>query len=631
MADFLSNGVSALLAFQRALDVTSQNISNVATDGYSRQTVNLVTNQPQKYGNGYVGSGVSADSISRTYDSFLAAQVRSSSSTYQRSDTYATLAARVDNMFGDSTTGMSATLQKFVSAVQEVANAPNSTAPRQVLLSTAQAASSQMQQYDSQLQSIDGEVESRVKSEVADINTIAQGIANLNSQIKDASASGLTPNDLMDQRDKLLDQLSTHINVNTSSAPGNVLNVTVGTGQPLVQEGRANTLVTKQDTFDPTRSYIAIQTAGTANAIDINSSLSGGTLGGLLDFRTQVLDPARNTLGRISVGIAQVVNDQQEAGIDLHGAQGADMFAVGGVQTLAASTNTGTGALTVTRSNTGALTDSDYILQQTAGGWALRNSATGVSEPLSGTGTSADPFTADGISIVVSGTAATGDKFLIRPTRGATAGLDVKITDPAQIAAASPVKAAASTANTGNATIKPATVTSSGNAQLRSTVTIKFLSATTYTTDGGTTTQTYTPGSAIALNGWSTSISGTPAAGDTFTVSDNAGGTGDNSNALLLANAFDTKVLSGGTDSVNTALGRFVGNVGVATQQAQNNRDAQKSVYSDNVNSRDSVSGVNLDEEAANLLRYQQAYQAAAQLISVANTLFNSLLQATRG
>ncbi|MEP7242556.1 MAG: flagellar hook-associated protein FlgK [Gammaproteobacteria bacterium] len=631
MADFLSNGVSALIAFQRALDVTSQNISNVGTDGYSRQRVDFVTKPAQKFGNGWVGSGVNVNTITRSYDDFLATQVRGSSSGLQRSDTFATLAARVDNMFGNTTTGLSTTLQKFVSAVQDVANSPTSTAPRQVLLSTAQATASRIQQYDSQLSSLNTEVESRMKTEVSDINTLASGIAKLNGQISDALAksAGQPPNDLLDQRDKLLDDLSAHVNVNTSDAGGGVLNVTIGNGQSLVVGTRSNTLTTKQNDFDPSQSTVALLTS--SGGIDINSEISGGTLGGLIDFRGQVLDPARNSLGRIAIGIAQVVNDSQKAGIDLNGVTGTDMYSIGGVQTLGASKNTGSGTLAATRVNNSALTESDYIVQKTATGWSVRNSATGAAVTSTGAGTSAAPLLFDGLSVVASGTSATGDRFLVRPTQAAAAGLNVLITNPAQIAAASPVKSAASTANTGDATITPAKIVNATNAQLRAPVTITFTSATTYTTDGGTTTQTYTSGGTISVNGWSTTISGTPKAGDSFTVTDNAGGTGDNSNALLMAGAFDQKILSGGTDSVNSAFGGLIGDIGVATQQAQNSRDAQKSVYNDDVAARESVSGVNLDEEAANMLRYQQAYQAAAQLIGIAQTLFNSLLAATGG
>ncbi len=627
MGDLLSNSVSALQAFQRALDVTSQNISNVATPGYSRQTASLVTNPAQQYGNGFVGSGVSVNTITRVYSDYLAAQVRSSSSSYQRSNEFATDAAQVDNMFSDTQSGLSATLQAFANAVQDMANSPSSTAPRQVVLSQAQALASQLQGYDSTLQTLSGQIDSRIGTTAQDITSIAKNIAVLNGQIDLAAGSGQPPNDLLDQRDQLLNQLSSDVNVNISPQ-GNMVNVYIGNGQPLVVGTTASTVTTTPNAYDPTRSDILIKSNGAA--VNVTNDMSGGTLGGMLDFRSQVLDPARNALGQITVGLASVVNQQQAAGVDLNGNIGAPIFAVGGVQVETNAANTGAGTVAVTRTNVGALTTSDYILQDTAGGWTLTNSSTGAAVTMTGAGTVASPFQADGMSIVVGGAAAVGDRFKIQPTVAATAGLSVVMTDPSKIAAASPVRATAGTANTGAATIAAPTVTNPANPQLQTTETITFSAPNTYSINGGASTA-YTPGQVISLNGWSVTLSGTPAAGDTFTVAANTGASGDNSNALQLAAAFDQKALGNGTDSINTALGRFVGNLGTVTQQAQNDSSAQKAVNASDTQSLSNVSGVNLDEEAANMLKFQQAYQAAAQLISVANTLFETIIAAAKG
>jgi flagellar hook-associated protein 1 FlgK len=342
-----------------------------------------------------------------------------------------------------------------------------------------------------------------------------------------------------------------------------------------------------------------------------------------------VLDSTRNQLGRISVALADAVNDQHREGIDLSGALGGDFFAVGATQVLGNSANTGTGTVSVTRSDVGALTDADYYLQKTATGWSLKREDTGASVTLTGTGTVADPLVADGLSFVVGGTAATGDRFLVRPTRGAASGMSVLVTDPAKVAAAAPIRTAATTTNTGTGTISAGSVVDVTNSSLRSTATIAFTSATTYTINGAGSF-TYTPGSPITANGWQVEISGSPAVGDSFTVSDNAGGTGDNRNAQLLSESLSSKVLDGGTASVNDAVNRVVGNIGVVTRQAQSSRDAQQIVKQEAIDARDTVSGVNLDEEAANLIKYQQAYQAAAQLIGVAQTLFDSIPAATR-
>jgi flagellar hook-associated protein 1 FlgK len=249
---------------------------------------------------------------------------------------------------------------------------------------------------------------------------------------------------------------------------------------------------------------------------------------------------------------------------------------------------------------------------------------------MTGAGTAGSPFQADGISIDVSGyTAATGDRFVIKPTANAAAGMQLLVTDPSKIAAAAPIVASAASANTGGATITPGTVLDATNAQLRTTATIQFLTTTTYSINGAGSFP-YTSGGNIDANGWRVQVTGTPAVGDTFTIADNTSGVGDNRNGLKLADIMNQPVLNGGTASLNAAAGQFIGDVGVKTNQALTSRDAQKVVNDDNVSAQQAVSGVNLDEEAANLVKYQQAYQAAAQIIKIAQTLFDTLIQAAR-
>jgi len=628
MADFLSTGVSGLLAFQRALDTTSHNIANVGTEGYSRQRAEFMTRPPQPFGNGWVGSGVDISTVKRIYDDLLAQGARTSSSAYSGFSAFAAQTERVNNLFASTTTGLSATLQKFANALQDVANTPTSIAARQVLLSEARGLTERLKSFDSQLAGFERDAEVTLSSEVAEISTLAQGIAQLNAEIASGLArTGNPPNDLLDQRDRMLDQLSSHLDVTTVAQGDGQLNVFIGSGQPLVLGSQPAQLVATTSEYDLGRHGVGLQMTG-GGVLDITSNLSGGTLGGLLDFRTQVLDPARNTLGRVSLALAEVINEQHHAGVDLTGQLGLDLFATGGVESLARRFNAGTGTLAVTRTDVSAVTLSDYVLERTAGGWALRREDTGASVTLSGTGTGPDPFTADGLAIVVSGTAQTGDRFLIRPTRGAAAGLNVLINDPSRVAAAAPIRTASNGANTGTGLISAGAVVDAANPALRNLVTIQFVTPTTYSVNGGPAIA-YTSGAPITVNGWSVAISGNPAAGDSFTVSDNSSGSGDNRNALALVDALGSPVLDGGTASLKDAMNRFIGDIGVATRLAQANRDAQQVVHSEAVSARDSVSGVNLDEEASNLLRYQQAYQAAAQLIRVASTLFDTLLNAT--
>ncbi|MDY6944639.1 MAG: flagellar hook-associated protein FlgK [Pseudomonadota bacterium] len=628
MADLLNTSISGLLAFQRALDTTSHNISNANTPGYSRQLPDFMTRQPQFLGGNWMGSGVDVVSVNRAYDNFLSGQARSAASAYNQSNTYATQAGRVSNLFGDSTTGLSASMQKFVNSLQAVSDSPNSIAARQTMLSEAGSLVERLKSYDSSLRSLDSQVNATINSEADSVTSLARGIADLNKQIANAASNGQPPNDLLDQRDRLIDELSTHVNVSVVKTDDNQLNVFIGNGQPLVVGNDPARVVATSDPYEPTRKRLAVQSS--VGTIDITGSISGGSLGGVLNFRAEMLDPARNAIGRISVALADVMNDQHNAGMDLNGNMGGDFFSVGGVDVRPHANNTGNASAVVTRTSTSALTSSDYIITNTAGGWTMRRND-GTAVPMTGTGTVADPFLADGLSIVVSGAAAVGDSLKIKPTSNAVSSMQVLVTDPAEIAAAAPIVAQAGAGNQGNATISPGEVLNPTNPALRTTATITFTSATTYTISGDPTVRTYTPGADIDANGWRVQINGTPAVGDTFRVGDNSNGTGDNRNGLLLAGIMSEPVLNGGNTSLNSAIGQFVGDIGVKTNQAQVTAAAQKVVAEEADASMQSVSGVNLDEEAANLLRYQQAYMAISQMIRIADSCFQSVLDATRG
>ena len=632
MADLLHTSISGLLAFQRALDTTSHNITNANTVGYSRQLPEFMTRQAQPSGAGWVGNGVDVTTITRAYDNFLASQARTSSSLYQQSNLYASQAERINNLFGSSTTGLSASLQSLVNAMQSVADTPTSVPARQTLLSQAQILVERFESYDSSLRSFDAQVNATLESEASAISNLAQSLAKLNQQIVGGAAqTGQPPNDLLDQRDRLIDELATHVNVNVVAQNDGSVNVFVGNGQPLVVGQTHARVAATPDAFDPSRRVISIQSA--TSTVDITGSISGGTLGGMLDFRSQMLDPARNTLGRLSVALAEVVNEQHRAGMDLNGNPGADVFAVGGVQVQVSAGNAGSASAAVTRvaGGAGALTTADYVLISTASGWSLRRADTGATVPMTGSGTSADPYLADGLSIVVGGTPAIGDRLLVKPTAGAVSGLQLLIADPSQIAAAMPIVGAAAAGNTGSGAISAGEVIDAADPQLRAPVTIQFTSATSYTISGDPAVYTYSPGADIDVHGWRVQISGSPAAGDSFTVSENLTGAGDNRNALKLAQIMTQPVLNGGTASLNGGVGQFISDIGVKTSQAQVTRDAQKVVADEAAGALQSVSGVNLDEEAANLIRYQQAYLAISQMIRVADTIFQSVLDATRG
>jgi flagellar hook-associated protein 1 FlgK len=635
MGDILATSISGLLAFQQALDVTSNNVSNSTTKGYSVENINLAEAAGSGSAGSYVGDGVDVASVTRSYDETLAAQVRSSNASYQAFNTLSTQASTVDNMLSGSSTGITVTLQNFVNALQSLSTAPTSTSNRQVLISQAQAVVTQLQSYQSQLDTQSTNLEQQISTSVNQINSLAQNIASVNAEITAAgTTAGSQPLTLEDQRDSLIDQLSQYVNLNAVTESNGQMDVYIGTGQALVTGGTANLLTATPNPNNASEYNIGLTASTGGTPSDVTAEINGGSLGGLLTTRSQVIDPTENALGQIAVGLATVMNQQQASGIDQTGAPGSPMFAIGGVEVQPSTNNAGTATITATRTNLSALTTDDYSLNYSGGTWQLQDTTTGQPVAMSGSGTAAAPFQAAGMSFVVGGGApADGDNYVIRPTAGAIDGMAVLTTNPSQIAAASLGTSMADSTNTGSGSISTPTVTDPTN-WTSDNFTVSFTSATQYqvidtTTGAAVTSGTYTAGSPISFNGEQVTISGTPASGDNFTVSAaTAADIGDNTNVLAMANVLSSNTLDGNTASLNGAANNLVSAVGVLTQQAQANASAQQTVNQSATDARNNLSGVNLDEEAAKMLQFQQAYQACAQMITTSNTIFNSLISA---
>jgi flagellar hook-associated protein 1 FlgK len=541
----------------------------------------------------------------------------------------ATYASEIDDIFGDTTGGIAKGLQDFFNAWQDVANNPASTPARQVLLSQAQALANRFNEMGTRLDDMANSLNAKVRSATDQINSLASSLASLNEDVQRASgaAGGQPPNDLLDKRDAILTQLAKLTNVTTTEDKDGALNVFIGNGQPLVLRNLAVKLQTAPSTNDPSR--LDVFFAGLSGSTNITNQLTGGELGGYLQVRDQLLDPARSQFGLVAVALAQTVNSQQAAGLDLTGQLGQALFSVAGPQVLPRSTNTGAASVSATVSNLGGLTGDEYDLRYDGAGYSLLRVSDGTSVPLSGAGTVANPLVADGLSIVVTGAPAAGDAFRIQPTRSGAESLRALLSDPRAVAAAGPIRTAAAGTNAGGATISQGDVLDATNPALLSTVTIQFLTANTYSINGAGSFA-YTGGANIDVNGWRVQISGTPAVSDAFTVQRNSSGVGDNRNALLIAGLQNRAVLASGTASLSAAYGALVGSVGTEAQQAGVNRDAQAAIASQALQKAQASSGVNLDEEAADLVKWQQAYQAAAQTIAVANTVFDALINAVR-
>lgn len=625
MADLLSTGVSGLLASQIGLATVSHNVANVNTDGYSRQLVQFSARPGQAMGQYYIGTGVNTVAVQRAYSQYLNTSLWQASSDQSRAAVYQSLTAQINNQLSGST-NLQTSLDAFYGALNDVANTPADSAARSTLLARASALASTFQSLSTQFNNLGTQVQRQLSDTVDSINSDSKSIAQLNEQIRSAYASGKgEPSDLLDQRDALIKKISGEVGVTVVQQSDHTVSLFVGNGQALVNGTHASELATAQNEYDPTQLEVVAKDSGMV----LTGQLGGGALGAILDFRSNVLQPAQNQLGRAAIAMAQAFNAQHAQGMDLNGDMGGDFFSVGSPVVQLNSGNTGTGSIIASVSDVGQLTAKDYVMRYDGSAWSLQDSA-GNSVAMTGSGTAADPFKADGLSFVVGAGAAAGDSFSISPTRQAAGGFKALITDPSKIAAASPVVAAAASGNTGSGTMDGIKITDPSNPNVKNAVNIVFTSATTYSVDGGPD-QAFTPGQPISVNGWSLSIGGTPAANDQFTVKPNNNARGDNSNALSLANVANLGVLDGGNTSVGRAYGQLTSQVGSAGSLAKDALSTQNSIYQQALATQQGVSGVNIDEEAASLVRYQQAYQASAQVIQTANQIFNALLTAVQG
>jgi flagellar hook-associated protein 1 FlgK len=629
MSDMLSIGTSALLAYRNALNVVSHNIANANTTGYSRERVDLQAVPGAASTAGTMGDGVEVQSVQRISDGFVQQQLVSDDASYNRINTFQTFASQADAALSDSSAGLAAPLQSFFDSLNSLASTPTSSSTRQSVLYSAQSLSNTFNSLQQQLAGLNSQIAGSTTTTVSQINAYAKQLAQLNGAISQATAqgNGQAPNDLLDQRDQLLRNIGSDVGVTSNTNADGSVDVFLGSGQSLVLGGSANSLSVQADPYGQKQDIVL--NSGASSSV-ITSQLSGGTLGGLLDTQRELIDPAINQLGKIAVNLASAVNAQNAKGMDQYGQMGGALFSVPAPAAIAASSNSGSGSVTASIADAGQLTGSDYVLKYSGSGWSMTDSLTGASVALSGDGSAANPLTGAGLSIVTGGTPAAGDQFPVRPTYNAAGSLQLTTTDPAKVAAAAPVQVKAGAANTGSASIGGITVTDAGNAALLSSSVISFTSASTYSINGAGS-YPYTNGSPISVNGVQLQLSGTPATGDSFTLGASSGASGDNSNAVLLAGIASQTLLDGGTDTLASANAALVSGVGAQAQQATAQLSAQTSIRTQDQATRDSASGVNLDEEAASLMQFQQAYQAAAQVISTSNTLFQSLLTALQG
>jgi flagellar hook-associated protein 1 FlgK len=660
MSGLMALGTKALFANYAALQTTGNNIANANTKGYSRQSVELETAGGQFSGAGFFGKGVNVATVSRAHSAFLTREAANSTSLAAADETRSAQLQQLEKVFQSGESGVGYAAGQFLNAFVDVANRPQDASARQVVLSRASELASRFRHAGDQIGALQAGVTADLKTAVTAVNTLAQKVADINTQIAAALGSGHQPNDLLDQRDRLISDISAYMQVTTISADDGSMNLFVGGGQKLVLGSEATQLSAVADPFDLSKVHVGLTDAAGGHAFPDNL-MGGGSIAGLLRFQSEDLTDARNLLGQMATALAGTVNEQQALGLDLGQppTTGAAIFSVGqpGVSpsgsnakapdgsdvasVLVGAVRVPTVSLTITDPT--ELRASDYELRNdpaTAGNYLLTRLSDGVATSVA-PGAIVDGFQ---LNVIVPLPVA-GDRFLLRPVGGAARAMTRVLDDPKGIAAASQVTAAVGSANTGTATVADVHATSTAiNPQL--TATLSFTNGTgaydwelrDRTTNAlvSNGSATWTAGQPISLNGWDLSLNGVPKSGDTVVVQKTEFPANNNGNARALTDLRDARMVGQRTsamvvmpgETITDAYASAMSDIGVRVQGAHTSAEMSASVATEAETLRSAKAGVNLDEEAARLIQFQQSYQAASKMLQVAQSVFDTLLNA---
>ncbi|MBL4584367.1 MAG: flagellar hook-associated protein FlgK [Pseudomonadales bacterium] len=662
-ADLLNIAISGLRAYQAGISTTGHNITNAEVPGYSRQRVELATRGAQFLGGQFFGTGIDAVAIGRIVDDFVNEKLRVDISTFHQMDTYYRNIVQVDNLLAGESTSISLQMQNYFAALQVASDDPTSLTGRQMVLDNANALAERFHDLLSRQVQLEDGVNRELIGTTGDITVLAQGIAEINREIVNNSAagSGPTPNDLLDRRDQLIRELSENVELSVLPQANGSVNLYVGTGQVLVIGATASGLVVIDGVPDPGKKEVALNINGSIQRM--NQESLGSKLGGLVSFRNNIVGTVVNSLGRTAMAIADQVNAQHQLGIDLEGKLGGRFFTDINdsivstervVHDLSNALPTDR-VLDVTIADVTQLTTSDYELRfdgPTANDYLLirlEDNAVVSTGPVAGIPAA---VTADGFSInLTSGSFQAGDRFVIKPTYAGAQHIAVEIPRPHELAIAAPIRTTHASNNQGSGSISQGTAVDTTTAAFTTTagalappILIRFNSATSFDVLDNTNPAApaamgaaftnlplppTVPGQTLPTSlGYQIEIQGVPVAGDSFTVDYNSNGVSDNRNLAALSALNSKPILENSTITFEGSYQHLIALVGVKTSIADINREASQVIMVQSQNNRESVSGVNLDEEAALLIQYEQMYQASAQVIAVARSLFDTLINA---
>jgi len=544
MTTSAASSMASLMAFKRAIDVHSQNVAGVNTEGYVRRTVSLSPGTLLESGSGSQGGREDTVVIRREVDEFLIDQVRVTRSNAERARIVAEKAGQLKGLLSADSASLQDSLVSLRDGFDGLASQPTSAYARDTLFSRLESTISRLQDLDNRIRLYEQEVDSRISSEVDTLSALTKQVADINRKIASGSVENSSGNStLLDMRDRAVDRIAQKVSIRVLPGINGTLTVSTTSGVSLVDGLDFATLTTVPDRYQRDRLMVAL-VAG-ADVREIPEQFGGGSIGGLLETRATLIDPARNQLGRVAAGLASLLNEQNKQGETDTGAAGTNLLTFGDPAVMARTGNTGTASIAASIEDVKKLTAGDYVVERTGTNWVVRRSDTLETVATTGAGTAASPIKFEGLSLVVSGTAANTDRFLIRSTRDTVAGLKMATTSSKAIAAAKAGSGA---------------------------------------------------------------------------------GSGDNTNALAMARFFDSNVFDDSQRSLRGIAERLAGRVAGIADSSATSYQVQVLASEEAQSARDNMSSVNLDEEAAELLRFQQAYQAAAQVMRMSNQLFDGLL-----
>lgn len=630
----LNIGARALNANLAALQVIGNNIANVNTPGYSRQNVMLQSSGYQQMGNGFFGKGVEIATVERSHNQYLTREAQKAGSVAAADALRYARLQQLESAFPTGSAGLGTALNDMLNAWTDVSSSPGNLTARVVVIAKGEELASRLRNTASQIDSLQHTTKQQVEGAVKVINTLAQDLAKVNAQIAQTNGTGHTPNDLLDQRDKILGDLNKYVQTTNVPAADGSVSVFVAGSQPLVLGSRANAMATGQDSTDSSRIALSFVQGGVSTAVP-DASLGGGELAGLMRFMNDDLVDVQNLLGRMALATATTVNNQHKLGVDLQGNPGQNFFnQPAAAKGLPVPGNGGSAEISASVADPTALVASDYEVRFEAGGMSVIRLSDGTATPVTSL-----PAVVDGLTFNLdNGAGAPGDRFLVRPYAAAARDLQVAIGSPDKLAAASPVMVTPGTANSGGLSVE-SLYASSASPNLTDPVTITFLADGSFTATGlgpgnpapdnpgPPASYNFKPGQSITLNGWSLTMRGSPGAGDTFSVgaapTGSIGQNAGNGTGMLALRDLPT---FGGVPLSDGYVSLF-SDIGTRVQGAEFAASFSANIANTAETARVNVAGVNLDEEAARLLQYQQAYQASAKFLQIAQSTFDSLLQ----